>query len=90
MDRWLFSQTGILSASPIITETGTQSRSLQLTVGSIAKSAGGTLTNSHPYTHTHTLVSQILTQKSTSWTACLGKGVDKIFCGLFLGAVELR
>lgn len=46
----LFRQTDILSASPIITETGTQSCSRQLTVGSIAKSAGGMLTRSHACT----------------------------------------
>ena len=33
-------------------------------------------------------MSQILTQKSTSWTACLGKGVDKIFCGPFLSVLS--
>lgn len=84
----LSGQTDILSVSPIITETRTQSCSRQLTVGSIAKSAGGMLTHSH--SHRHTLVSQILTQKSTSWTGCLGKGVDKIFPGRFLGAAKLH
>lgn len=85
-----FSQTDILSVSPIITETRTQSCSRQLTVGSIAKPTGGTYPHTHWDTHSRTHLSQIRTQKSTSWTGCLGKGVDKIFCGLFLGAAELR
>lgn len=43
-------QTDILSVAPIITETGTQSCLRQLTVGSIAKSAGGMLTYPRAYT----------------------------------------
>ena len=50
----LFRQTDVLSASPIITETGTQSCSRQFAVGSIAKSAGGMLTYTHEQTHTKT------------------------------------
>lgn len=58
-----------LSVSPIITETGTQSCSRQLTVSSIAKSAGGMLTYSHAYTLmqtntlTHTRVPDSNTEK---------------------------
>lgn len=49
------SQTDILSLCPIITEAGTQPRSCQLTVSSIAESAGGTLPCAHTHAREHTL-----------------------------------
>lgn len=67
-EKWLerrCRQTDILSVSPIITETRSQSCSRQLTVGSIAKTAGGLLTCLQTYTqaHTHTRVPDSNTEK---------------------------